>query len=62
MGDRFLFTFANERDFLRVKKVDPWCLERAMLLIKEKKNGGMTDTWSKNSVEGSQRNIINIYI
>nr|XP_011459640.1 PREDICTED: uncharacterized protein LOC105350015 [Fragaria vesca subsp. vesca] len=34
-GDRFLFTFANERDLNRVKNGGPWGYQRVMILIND---------------------------
>ncbi|KAL6218294.1 hypothetical protein ACLB2K_011509 [Fragaria x ananassa] len=34
-GDRFLFTFSNERDLNRVKKGGPWAYQQAMILIND---------------------------
>ncbi|KAL6194541.1 hypothetical protein ACLB2K_035623 [Fragaria x ananassa] len=33
--DRYLFTFANERDLQRVKKVRPWSLQCVMLPLND---------------------------
>ncbi|KAL6225033.1 hypothetical protein ACLB2K_003885 [Fragaria x ananassa] len=34
-GDRFLFTFTNEKDVARVKKGGPWSYRRAMILLND---------------------------
>ncbi|KAL6200336.1 hypothetical protein ACLB2K_030118 [Fragaria x ananassa] len=34
-GDRFLFTFNNQRDLDRVKKGGPWSYQRAMILLND---------------------------
>ena len=34
-ADRFLFTFTNERDLIRVKGGSPWCFQRAMIVLND---------------------------
>lgn len=34
-GNKFLFTFTNERDLSRVKKVSPWGFQRNMILLND---------------------------
>jgi hypothetical protein len=34
-ADRFLFTFTNERDIIRVKKGGPWSFQRAMVVVND---------------------------